>query len=104
MTKLGLIKEGDPPRPGVVFVMLAFFVVPALGTFTLYLIYALAAGDLPSRTPLSEEGLRSQLAWMQSMLVTCLAALSFSVLALVTIALRAIGIVPPLSAKRSDAV
>ncbi len=104
MTKVGLIKEGDSPRPGVVCVMLAFFVVPALGTFTLYLVYALAAGDLPSRTLLSEEELRSQLAWMQSMLVTCLAALSFSLLALVTIALRAIGVLPPLNAERSDAV
>jgi hypothetical protein len=68
------------------------------------LIYALAAGDLPSRTPLSEDELRSQLAWMQSMLVTCLAALSFSLLALAAIALRAIGVGPPLGAKRSDAV
>lgn len=104
MSKLGLIKEGDSPRPGVVFVLFAFFVVPALGTFTLYLIYALAAGDLPSRTPLSEEELRSQLAWMQSMLVAFLSALSFSLLAIVAIALRAIGIGPPLGAQRSDAV
>jgi hypothetical protein len=104
MAKLGFIKEGDPPRPGAVFVMFAFFVLPALSLFTLYLIYALAAGDLPSRAPLSEEELRSQLAWMQSMLVTCLAALSFSLLALVSISLRAIGVIPPLSSKRSDAV
>lgn len=101
-SKLGLIKQGDPPRPGVIFVVIAFFVVPALSTFTLSLIYALAAGDLPSRVPLPEEDLRSQLAWMQSMLVTCLATLSLCIVALVAIALRGLGIIPPPIEKQSD--
>lgn len=104
MSKLGLIKKGGPPRLGVAFVTLVVFVLPALSSFTLRLIYALAVGDLPSRASLSDEALRSHLAWMQSMLVTCLAALSFSLVALVTIALRAVGMGSPLRTKQSDAV
>lgn len=102
ISKLGLVNTGKPPHPGVTFVMCAFFLAPALGAFTLYLIYALAAGDLPSLVPLSDEEVRSRLAWMQSMLLTSLAALSLVLLAIVIIVLRSLGIIPSLSQQSTD--
>lgn len=103
MSKLGLVKTGVQSHPGVLFVTLVFFVAPALSTFTLYLIYSLAAGDFPSHLSLSDEEVRSRLAWMQSMLLTCLAVLSLLLMGIVSIVLRALGIIPPLGGHPSGA-
>lgn len=96
LKKLGLLKDGVPLSPGVGAFLLVFLVSPALLSFTLALMSMLTSGYLPSGEAVSEDQIRARLAFFQSMLLTCLAAVAFLLITLGVLVLRRLGVVPPL--------
>ncbi len=94
LSKLGLMESGVPARPGVVFLLVFVVMGPALVTFTLALLATLTSGAFPSPHTLSDDAVRARVAWVQSMLLTCLSLSTFLVLLVCLLVLRAIGILP----------
>lgn len=91
LSKLGLLRQDAPLPLGVALFIILVVIGPAIAAFTLNLVTTLCSG---SHSPLPEESLRAQLAWLQSMLLTGVSLLAFfGVLAVFTL-LRAIGILP----------
>ena len=95
--KVGLLGDAydvrHTTRNGVISALL---ILPSLLTMTLCLLADLSVGHFTSRTDLTEDQLKAQIAFAHSMLVACAGVWMFSVTVLVLSLLRWVGVLPAL--------
>lgn len=77
LSKLKVVREGEPASPGVALFILTVLVGPALLSFTLALGASLVTGSLPSAQAMDDDSLRAQVAWMHSMFLACVSLTGF---------------------------
>jgi len=95
----GLWSKDQPPHPVLALFMAVCVVGPALVSFTLMLLTTMVSGTFPEVQGRAEDVVRGQLAQMHSMLLMCLAFLAGLGVVVLTIVLRAVGVLPPLGPK-----
>jgi hypothetical protein len=104
LVKLGLLKDDGHPRPRVALFTILFLIGPAIAAFTLSLVVALASGSISAR-PLGEDALRTQIAWLHSMLLAGISMLVVIGFLGFVIFLRLVGILPdPHTSRQGGAV
>jgi hypothetical protein len=103
LSKLKLIREGEPARPGIALFMLVALVGPALFSFTLALGASLVTGSMPSARPMVDDAIRAQVAWMHSMFLACVSLSAFWLLSVTGFVAKAAGVLPEPKHREHDA-